>query len=328
MHGANAAQSAAASIANLPRASTLMDEKTVAIAGGSGFIGRAIARRLGAMTATRVRVLSRNLERARARLSGLNAEFVAADVTNPASLASALTGATAVVGAMQFDGFPVENPSRGLTFDRVDYGGTVALLEAAKQAGVAQYVYISGAAADESSSHPAFRAKGRAERAVRESGIAYTILRPSLVYGLEDRVVNGMARALRFLPVFAVPGSGQQKLQPVLVDDVAACVALALSGRGRNGAYDVGGPDAMTFDDLIRLVMKISGRRRPIVHIPEAPMRAAAALAEKLPRPPITRDALAFVLADNLCNIEPLVAEFGIKLTPASVGLKYLGSKR
>jgi len=212
-----------------------MDAKIVALAGGSGFIGRAIARRLIAVGGLKVRVLTRNPDKARAQLDLPGVEFVNANIAEPASLKEVLQGADTIVDAIQFDGYPVENPSRGLTFERVDYGGTVALIGAAKQAGVKQFIYISGAAADENSTHPAFRTKGRAERAIRESGLTYTIFRPSLVYGPEDKVVNGLARALRYAPVFGVPGTGRQKVQPVLVDDLAACVTLAVSGRGRNG---------------------------------------------------------------------------------------------
>ncbi len=306
-----------------------MDEKTVAVAGGSGFIGRAIVRRLAGIPATRVRLLTRDAERARHKFEApANVEFVSADVTNRDSLKPALAGASAVVSAVQFDGYPIENPRRGLTFERVDYGGTVALLDAAKNAGVSHFIYISGAAADENSSQSGFRAKGRAERAIRESGLSYTIFRPSLVYGAGDRVMNMLVNALSISPVMPVPGTGQQKVQPVLVDDVAACVALALGGRGRNGAFDVGGPARMTFDDLIRLVMEITGRHRLIIHVPEAIMRLAGAAAEMLPVALFSRDAASFLLADNAGDIKPLVGEFGIKLTPAREGLAYLAPKK
>ena len=306
-----------------------MDEKTVAVAGGSGFIGRAIVRRLAGIPATRVRLLTRDAERARHKFEApANVEFVSADVTNRDSLKPALAGASAVVSAVQFDGYPIENPRRGLTFERVDYGGTVALLDAAKNVGVSHFIYISGAAADENSSQSGFRAKGRAERAIRESGLSYTIFRPSLVYGAGDRVMNMLVNALSISPVMPVPGTGQQKVQPVLVDDVAACVALALGGRGRNGAFDVGGPARMTFDDLIRLVMEITGRHRLIIHVPEAIMRLAGAAAEMLPVALFSRDAASFLLADNAGDIKPLVGEFGIKLTPAREGLAYLAPKQ
>ena len=301
-----------------------MSEKIVAIAGGSGFIGRAIARRLVAIPELRVRAMSRSPERARQRLDLPNLEWVRAEVTDPASLPNALQGAHSIVSTVQFEGYPVENPKKGLTFERVDFGGTVALLEAAKKVGGAQFVYISGAAADENATHPGFRAKGRAERAIRESGLAYTIFRPSLVYGPEDKVMNGFARLLKFSPAFGVPGTGQQKVQPVLVDDFAACVALAITGKGRNGTFDIGGPDLMTFDQMIRTLMEVTGRRRPIIHIPEGAMRAGASLLEMLPTPLLSRDAVTFVTADNATDIKPLVAEFGIKLTPLREGLRYL----
>lgn len=300
-------------------------DRIIAIAGGSGFIGRAIVRRLAAIPGLTVRVLTRDPEKARVRLAVEGkVDFVAADVNDPVRLASAIAGADTIVNAVQFDGYPIEQPSRGLTFNRVDYGGTVALIAAAKAAGVPNFIYISGAAADERSPNPAFRAKGRAERALRDSGLAFTILRPSLVYGPEDRVVNGLAKAIRMTPVMVVPGSGQQKLRPLLVDDLAACVALAIGGRGRNGIYEVGGPDPMTFDELVRLVMEITGHKRPIVHAPESLLLIAGAVAEKLPGALFSRDAVAFLVADNDCDIQPLVAEFGLALTPAREGLAYL----
>jgi uncharacterized protein YbjT (DUF2867 family) len=300
--------------------------KTVALAGGSGFIGRAIARRLVA-GGTNVRVLTRNTDSARKRLDLPGVEFAGVDIRLPAMLQQALRGVDAIVDSIQFDGYPVENPRRGLTFERVDYGGVVALVDAAKQIGVDRFIYISGAAADEKSSHSAFRAKGRAERKIRESGLTFTIFRPSLVYGPGDKVVSGLAKALRFAPVFGVPGTGQQKIQPVLVDDLAACVMLALSGRGRNGVYEIGGPDLMTFDEMMNVIMEASGHRRPLFHIPESVMRGAGAVLEKLPTPPFSRDAVTFVTADNACNIKPLVDEFAINLTPARVGMAYLGKK-
>jgi uncharacterized protein YbjT (DUF2867 family) len=305
-----------------------MPEKIVAIAGGSGFIGRAIGRRLAATLDIRVRAMSRSPERARQRLDLPNLEWVRAEVTDPSTLPNALRGAQAVVSTVQFEGYPVENPKKGLTFERVDYDGTVALLAAAKKVGVAHFVYISGAAADENATHPGFRAKGRAERAIRESGLAYTIFRPSLVYGPEDKVINGFAKLLKFSPAFGVPGTGRQKVQPLLVDDFAACAALAIAGKGRNATFEIGGPELMTFDQMIRILMDVTGRHRPILHIPEGLMRAGASVLEKLPTPLLSRDAVTFVTADNATDIKPLVTEFGIQLTPMREGLRYLAPKK
>ena len=303
-----------------------MDRITVAIAGGSGFIGRAIVRRLG--DTARVRVLTRNPDAVRTRLAGTGAEFVRADLTDAASLEPALRGAQVAINAAQFDGYPIENPRRGLTFERVDYGGTIAMLAAARNTGIAQIIYISGAAADEQSRQPGFRAKGRAERAIRESGLAYTIFRPALVYGADDRITNLMARAIRYTPVVAIPGSGSQVVQPVAVEDLATCVAMAVGGSGRNAIFAVGGPEPLSFEQLIRVMMELSGHHRPVVHVPEMLMRLCGSLGEIFPRPIFSRDAVDFLLADNRCDIAPLIAEFGIRLTPARVGMAYLKSAR
>jgi len=303
--------------------------KTIAVAGGSGFIGRAIVHRLGRDGSVRVRVITRDPERVRKHFSAsANREFIAADVTRPDSLGVALAGANTIINAVQFDGYPVENPRRGLTFDRVDYGGTAALLEAAKRAGAATFVYISGAAADEHSPNAAFRAKGRAERAIREAGITHTIFRPSLVYGPGDRAVSLIAKSIAYMPVAIVPGNGAQKLQPLCVEDLAEAVAMAaLDGRGRNGTFAIGGPDFLSFDDFVRLLMEITGSRRPIVHLPAAALTMAGAVAERLPVPLFSRDAAGFLLGDNSCDNEPLLKEFSLRLTPAREGLKYLVPK-
>ena len=190
------------------------------------------------------------------------------------------------------------------------------------------FIYISGAAADENATHPGFRAKGRAERAIRESGLTYTIFRPSLVYGPEDKVVNGFARALRFAPVFGVPGTGRQKVQPVLVDDLAACVDPRRVGPRpqrdlryrRPGSHDVRRDDAHHH-----------GRERTsppaVSHSRRHHARRRRRRSEKLPKPVLSRDAVTFVTADNAADIKPLIDEFGINLTPSRVGMAYLAKK-
>jgi uncharacterized protein YbjT (DUF2867 family) len=308
-----------------------MAKKTtiVAIAGGSGFIGRAIARRLSRMAEYQVRILSRSPERARAKLASINAEFVRADVTEPTTLESAIRGAAVIVDCAQFEGYPVENPRLGLTFERVDHQGCAALLTAAKTADIRHFVYISGAGADENSTHPAFRAKGQAEADIRRSGLTYTIFRPSIVVGQGDRVTSMVVKALRFAPVIVLPGSGRQQIQPVWVEDVAACVALALTADSRSHAqtFEVGGPERMTLDGLLNLIMDITGHHRPILHAPESLMKLAGALGEKLPRPLLSRDAVSFLLADNVCNTKPLIEALGIKLTPLREALSYLAAR-
>src|SRR5260370_1381130 len=145
-----------------------MPAKTVAIAGGSGFTGRAVARRLSAIGEIKVRVLSRNPDASRTRLELPGVEFVRGDITDPVTLKDSLAGASAIVDAVQFDGYPIENPRRGLTFERVDYGGAGARVEGAKRAGGAQFIYTRGARAAEHRPYPGLCAKGRREGGVRQ----------------------------------------------------------------------------------------------------------------------------------------------------------------
>jgi NADH dehydrogenase len=297
----------------------------VAVAGGSGFIGGAIVRRLlgaGFM----VRLITRNPGRAQQHFGSSNLDFFRADLTDPRSLRVPLAGVGAIINAAQFDGYPVENPRRGLTFELVDYGGTRALIEMVDQRAISHFVYISGASASPSSAHPAFRAKGHAETAVRNSGIPFTVFRPALVYGPGDRVLSMFARILRFSPLFIIPGDGRQRVQPLWVDDLAECVVMALEGRGRNGVFEIAGPETMSLDGLVTLLMEVMGRRRLIVHAPGAMVRAAGAVAETIPAQIFSRDAAAFLMTDYVCDNRALLDEFKITLTPPRTGMRYLAA--
>src|SRR5581483_9745459 len=124
---------------------------------------------------------------------------------------------------------PNENRRKGLTFDAVDRRGTENLVAAAKRAGTARFVYVSGAGAAPKARKPWFRAKWRAEQAVKDSGLAYAIIRPSWVYGPRDRTLNRYVAFVRSpLPLVPVIGNGKQRLMPVFVDDVARAVADSL----------------------------------------------------------------------------------------------------
>ena len=175
--------------------------RVVAVAGGTGFVGGAIARELVAR-GNRVVVLTHRRRKPGAgggdSGSDTAVEYRQADVTQPPSLAAALDGVDALVIALAFRNSPIEAPRRGQTFERVDAAGTEALVAAAKLAGVGHIVYISGAGAEPNAARHWFRAKWRAEEAVRGSGGAYTIFRPSWVYGPGDRSLN------RFLGIRAV----------------------------------------------------------------------------------------------------------------------------
>jgi uncharacterized protein YbjT (DUF2867 family) len=278
----------------------------VVVAGGTGFVGRHICRRL-LEDGHDVVVLSRNPQRVQSipELSG--AESVRTDVTKPASLLGTLHGASAVVGAVQLPGYPAEVPRRGLTFDNFDRRGTEYLVQEARRAGVGRYVYISGAGADTKSERSWYRAKGFAEKAVIESGIDYTILRPSWAYGPGDRALNSLAVIARYSPIVPRIGLKVQRIQPVYIGDLALAVARALQrDEARNRTLEIGSAEIVTMHEVIRGLCARLGKRRLIVPVPATLGKLATAPLTLLPRPPMTPGGIEFVIQDGLVDTAEL----------------------
>ncbi len=306
---------------------------TVAVAGGTGFVGGAIAREL-ARRGHRVVVLS---HRPPARPGKGSSEDPAspferrqADVARPDQLAVALAGVEVLVISLAFRNSPIEAPRRGRTFDRVDADGTVALVDAAKAAGVRRLVYMSGAGAAPDAPRHWFRAKWRAEEAVRNSGIPYTIFRPSWIYGPGDRSLNRFLGFARWLPFVPQIGNGRQLLVPVFVDDMGRLIGDALETAAATGAtLEVGGPETLTMDDVIREALRIQGRRRLILHAPPVLMKLLTRPLTLLPSPPMTPDAIDFVVQSAPVDTGPLTAALPRPLVPLTDGLAtYLAPKR
>jgi uncharacterized protein YbjT (DUF2867 family) len=264
----------------------------VAVAGGTGFVGKAIVSELSGR-GHRVVVLS---HRSPVETVG-SVEVRTADATRPETLPAALEGVDAVVISLAFRNSPIEAPRRGQTFERVDAAGTEALVAAATAANVRRIVYISGAGAAPDAPRHWFRAKWRAEEAVRGSGIVYTIFRPSWIYGPGDRSLNRFLGFSRWLPFIPQIGNGRQLLAPVFVGDMGALVADALAtSAAQNQTLEVGGPETMTMDEIIRVALRVLGRRRPILHTPVLLMKALTAPLTLLPTPPMTPAAIDFIV--------------------------------
>lgn len=281
--------------------------RAVLVAGGTGFLGAAFVRALHDRGHRPV-VLSRRPEKVSSRFPAREVEARGGDVTRPGTLAEALRGIDAVVQAVQFPGFPVEDPARGHTFREVDGRGTANMADAASAAGVGHLIYLSGVGADSGKDRPWYEAKRMAEKAVREAAVDHTVVRPSWVYGPEDASLNLFARLVRWVPgVFLQLGDGRQRLNPVYVDDVARAVVRSLeSEHARDATFEIGGPVTYTMDGIVRVVMDVLGRRKPIVHVPLGLARPAAAVAEALPGRPMSRDALVFATQEAVADLQTL----------------------
>jgi uncharacterized protein YbjT (DUF2867 family) len=182
---------------------------------------------------------------------------------------------------------------------------------------------VSGAGAAADAKYHWFRAKWRAETAVRDSGITYVIFRPSWVYGPEDRSLNRfltMSRSLPFVPIIGV--GSRQRLQPVFIDDLGRAVAEAVDNRAAdNKVFEIGGPEVLTMKEIIRTAVELTGRRRFLLRVPKVLMKAQAALLRFLPAPPLTPDAIDFITMDALADSSELVKTLGLRLTPLREGL-------
>lgn len=296
----------------------------ILVAGGTGFIGRNVVREL-ARRGQAVAVLSHQPEQASRILQGLAVEVRTGDARDADSLRAAVAGADAIVSCMQFPNFPVENKGKGYTFEEIDARGNERLVAAALAAGVRNYVYLSGVGAAPDGHYPWHRAKWQAEEAIRNSGLRYTILRPSWVYGPADRALNRFVALARHLPVVPVLGDGRQRLQPVFIDDVVQVVAASLENeRAANQTLEIGGPEVLTMNEILQTMIEVMGKRARLVHMPVVFPKTAAGLIDLLPLPskPVSSDALVFITMDAVADTSALLQAFpDLRFTPLREGL-------
>ena len=290
------------------------------VAGGTGFVGGQLADDL-LQRGHELRLLVHRRSSGVAR----GVEQIEGDVTRLESFAAAPVGCDAVINLV---GIIREFPARGVTFERLHVQATANMLAAAGGAGVRRYLQMSalGTRPDAASRYHA--TKFRAEELVRTSGLDYTILRPSLIYGPKDAFVNMLAGQLRLSPVMPVIGSGDYRLQPIQVADVARCFALALEMPETIGkCYELCGNDRLSFMELLDAVASALGRSAPVkLRLPLGLMRMVIPVMQQVPQFPITMDQLQMLLEENICDgcwksvfgFEPRAFREGIR--------EYLGS--
>lgn len=293
----------------------------IALAGGTGFLGRHIGRAL-LDAGHEVTVLSRTPARVGTAPLLQGAGAARADVTDPSSLHGVLDGHEAVVYAVAFPNYPMEVPRRGLTFDRYERQGTENVLAEATRAGVGRFVHLSGAGADVASDKTWYRAKGFAEDAVKRSGLDFVILRPSWGYGPEDKALNKFAFIARISPVIPIPGVRPQLIQPVHVDDIALAVARAFERDAAWGRIlEIGSDEVMTMRQVVRTMLTVMGKRRALLPIPLALAKLGTAPLRVLPSPPMTPLGIDFATQNGLVDVAEMKAVLGVDPVPLAEGL-------
>ncbi|MFX4220599.1 MAG: complex I NDUFA9 subunit family protein [Thalassobaculum sp.] len=291
-----------------------MQGTLVTVFGASGFIGRHIVREL-AKRGARVNAVCRDVEKAKfLKPMGVVGQVtpMRADVTDPASMARAVNGASVVVNLVG-----ILYQSGRNTFDAVQATAPGLIARAAKEAGATAMVQVSAIGADANSASQYARSKAAGELAVRDAFPEATILRPSIVFGPNDSFFNKFASMAQFSPALPLIGGGTTKFQPVYVDDVADAIMAAIEKPEAKGqTYELGGPSVYTFRQLMEMVIRETNRKAWLVNLPFWAASIQATVLELLPTPPLTRDQVELLKHDNLVAEDAkTLADLGIEAT-------------
>ena len=290
---------------------TATNERTVTVFGGTGFLGRRVARHL-LEHGFSIRIASRHPSRAHA-LFGLDdpqLQSVEADIHDERSIANALDGAHAVVNAVSLY---VEHGQE--TFHSVHLEAAQRLAAQARRAGVERLAHVSGIGSDATSPSLYIRKRGEGEMAVQAAFADAILVRPAVMFGPDDAFLTAILKLLGRLPIYPMFGHGLTKLQPAYVEDVAEAIARALERTEMHAiTFECGGPRVYTYDELLRIIAQ-EAKLKPMlmIPIPFAAWHVLAWFAEMLPSPPITRNQVELMQVDNVASPEmPGFGELGI----------------
>lgn len=273
----------------------------IAITGATGFVGREVVRQARA-AGFPVRVIVRSLREAPADVEAFHGNVIYAP-----SLEGAFTGCNAVIHLVG-----IINEWKENTFQRVHVQATVNVLDAAKRAGVKRFVHMSALGTRAGAVSRYHQTKWEAEEAVRKSGLAWTIIRPSVIYGKDDRSINVLAQTVRMAPFVPVLGNGQAKIQPVAVEHVAqSFVAAVRTDSAVQKVYDLCGPVAFSWNELFDKILAAQGIHRPKLHLPLPVARLMGTVLEKVsPYPPFNREQVIMSREDNVGDPRPAEQDF------------------
>lgn len=296
----------------------MSEQKTVAVIGGTGFIGRNIVEQL-ARQGARVKILTRNVDRAKfLKPMGDVGQITAVGGTalDNDTLRRVLEGTDAVVNTI---GILAENGAQRFATLQAELPESIGRM--AKEMGITSVVQLSAIGADEKSSSRYAQTKAIGELALLRVCPTATILRPSLVFGSGDGFFNRFASMAVLAPGLPVIGGGKNKVQPVFVGDVAGAAVIALNNAKCQGkTYELGGPDIMSFREVMAYILKLTKRRRSLIPVPFGVMSLAATAMSILPNAPVTRDQLKQLRLNNVVSSDALtLKDLGIDPTPVDL---------
>ena len=293
----------------------------ILVTGATGFVGPKIVHALREREHP-VRCLVRKpSSRAAQSLAAWGCELVTGDMTDAASLRRAVEGCDAVVHLVAIRQGPKEQ------FERIMEQGTRDLAAAAREAGVKRFVLMSALGTSKESKDlvPYYHAKWEQERTVAASGLEHVIFRPSFIFGSDGGILPTFRRLAKLAPVTPVIGSGEQRIQPIWIDDVAAYFAAGVDKPEAAGQIlELGGPDVVSWNEFWQRLKRALRIRRRSFHVPIGLMRANALVTERLPgNIPLTRDLLTMLEhGDNVVSNDEAVRTFELPLVPLDEQLR------
>jgi uncharacterized protein YbjT (DUF2867 family) len=290
----------------------------ILITGATGYIGRHLVARL-VQNGERPRCLVRDVKRAANILPADKVEFVQGDTTRAATLAAALQGADTVIHAAFMTADHKQSP--GNHYYETNVRGTANLIKAAQEAGVTRIIEMSGLGTRPDKPGTYMQGRYEAERMLKESGLHWTIIQPSVLFGKDAPFIKGLTNLIRTSPVVPLIGGGKIQFQPISVEDVVTVVLKALQEPERTDhkTYIIGGPEFYTFTQIINALLHAMHKNRIKAPAPNALVGIGAAVMEAvLLRPPLTKAAMTLFTFDNITDINAVERDFGFTPTAFS----------
>ena len=296
----------------------------ILVSGATGFIGRALVRHLSE-SGLQVRVLLRSSPQSPRLPRGVPVEVAVASLNDERAVGAALRGVDQIYHLVS-----AGSEGRRGNLLKTDIEGTRILAQVAANAGIERLIYLSHIGADRASAFPIQKAKGISEEHIRKSGVPYTILRSSVVFGPEDRFTNKLAQLLRTAPgFFPIPSDGRTLLQPVWVEDLVTCLLWALQNPEMvNKTYEVGGGEYFTLRQVLETLMSVTHTRRILIPLSPPMMRSLLVMLDAfIPNFDVSTYWLDYVAVNRTCPVDNMPRIFG--LMPARFGyrLDYLARK-
>lgn len=287
---------------------------TVFVTGGTGFVGRAVVEKLLAQGHAVRLLVHKNTDDEQP-----NVVQIPGDVSRKETFADAIRGCSVVIHLV---GIIREFPDRGITFRKLHVEATRNVLEAARATGVTRFIHMSALGTRPNASSEYHRTKFEAEELVRNSGCAWTIFRPSLIFGKDDAFVNMFADYIRRFHVVPVIGDGKYRLQPIAVEDVARCFVDALGMKEAEGkTFEICGEDRLTYLQVLEEIGSALNSKFVTLKSPTGLMKAIVPVLQKFPAFPLTTDQMTMLLEENICDGRWQEA-FRFKPTPFREGIR------